>query len=345
MAHAAGVSVKTASNVINHDGRMSDATRQHVQKIIRDLGYKRNPSASNLTRGRTHNLTLALPTLNAPYLSELAETVINTASSHGYTVLTRTYAPDTENDARALLAGFNDTISDGLIISLDETTHFVPSDFEVGYPVVALGSRSVFGRIDHVSTDDVQDAGLAIRFLRKRGARRIAIVGAHHAFDAQKLRMVDEGNAELRLRGVIEESDREGWSLDPRLVPVTGYEWTIGNGHKITEQLLSGDVGFDAILALNDSLAIGAISALQSAGLSIPQGVQVLGFDDIYESRYLHPPLTTVGSQLDWISEAAVDRLVDRIHGRDLRPATLMTSADVIVRATTLPAPSDAQQG
>lgn len=336
VARIAGVSVKTASNVLNDDGRMSAKTRRTVKRVIHDLGYKRNAAASNLKRGRTRNLTLALPMLTAPYLAELAEAVIAAAHRHNYTVLIRTYGVGTPSDARALLRDFNDSLSDGLLISLDETTRFKPRDFSVDYPVVALGSRDTFGRIDHIETDDMANAAQAVRYLLGHGARRIAVIGSHKDFNPAELRLVSEGNAELRLHGVLAEADRVGWTPDPRLIPTTGYEWTIGNGSAVTSRLI-GSVPFDAVLALNDSLAIGALSALEAAGLSVPDDVQLMGFDDIYESKYLHPALTTVDSQIGWISETAVTRLIGQIEGSVTSPATLMTTASVIARGTTRP--------
>ena len=77
VAEEAGVSLKTASNVINHSGRMTDSTREKVQEVIDRLGYRVNVSARNLNRGKTGFITLAVPTLTAPYLSELANRVID----------------------------------------------------------------------------------------------------------------------------------------------------------------------------------------------------------------------------------------------------------------------------
>ena len=79
VAEEAGVSLKTASNVINHSGRMTDSTREKVQEVIDRLGYRVNVSARNLNRGKTGFITLAVPTLTAPYLSELANRVIDAA--------------------------------------------------------------------------------------------------------------------------------------------------------------------------------------------------------------------------------------------------------------------------
>ena len=79
VAEEAGVSLKTASNVINHSGRMSDATREKVQNVIDKLGYRVNVAARNLNRGRTGVITLAVPSLTAPYLAQLANKVIDAA--------------------------------------------------------------------------------------------------------------------------------------------------------------------------------------------------------------------------------------------------------------------------
>ena len=87
--------------------------------------------------------------------------------------------------------------------------------------------------------------------------------------------------------------------MDERLLGYTGQDWTIGSGYRVTERLLESKVPFDGIVALNDQLAIGAMSALRSHGVEIPGDVQVIGFDNIEESAYLQTPLTTMDSRLN----------------------------------------------
>ena len=118
VAQEAGVSLKTASNVINHSGRMADATREKVQDVIDRLGYRVNVSARNLNRGKTGFITLAVPSLTAPYLAELANRVIDAARIYGYSVYITTYAEGSAQGARALLRNFNATVSDGMILSI-----------------------------------------------------------------------------------------------------------------------------------------------------------------------------------------------------------------------------------
>lgn len=123
--------------------------------------------------------------------------------------------------------------------------------------------------------------------------------------------------------------------LSPQLIGNTGADWTIGSGFHTTTRLIESGVPFDGIVALNDQLAIGAISALTAAQIDIPGNVQVIGFDDIEEAEYLQQPLTTMASCLDWLAPVAVDRILGRIDGQIRAPELIETFSYVIPRATT----------
>ena len=146
VAEEAGVSLKTASNVINHSGRMTDSTREKVQEVIDRLGYRVNVSARNLNRGKTGFITLAVPTLTAPYLSELANRVIDAARGYGYSVYVTTYAEGSAQGAQSLLRNFNTTVSDGMILSISEVENLEAADLDVDYPLVCVGARSIHGK-------------------------------------------------------------------------------------------------------------------------------------------------------------------------------------------------------
>lgn len=335
VAIKAGVSLKTASNVINDTGRMSEETRRRVTSVIRDLGYNVNVSARNLTRGVTGSIQLALPNLDAPYLGNLAGVVINAAREHDYAVYVTTYAEGTAVGARSILESFNNTVTDGVILSMSELEDFRKNDFDVSYPLVCLGSRTTWHLADHVTTDEAGDAAKAAGYLFDRGVTALAVIGAHKELQQTELLKAHEGNAELRLKGIITECNSRARTLDPRLVGITGYDWTIGSGYKATEKLINAGVPFDGIVCLNDQLAIGAVSALSTYDIAIPDMVQVIGFDDIEESGYLQPPLTTVDSSLKWIAKTAVERLLGQIRGDITQPETLRTDSEIIARRTT----------
>lgn len=335
VAHEAGVSLKTASNVINGSGRMADSTRAKVEKVIRDMGYRVNVAARNLSRDRTGFITLAVPSLTPPYLAELANRTIDAARQRGYSVYVTTYAEGSARGAREVLRSFNSTVSDGMILSLGEVDDVTPEDLEVDFPLVAVGARSTWGKVDHVTPDDVQAAASASAYLFDHGSRSLAVVGAREPFDEGALLESVEGNAQLRLRGVIEESRRRGAVLDPRLVGLTGRDWTIGAGARAAQKLVDSGIPFDGVIALNDQLAIGVLSVLRASGLRVPDDVQVIGFDNIEESAYLQIPLTTMDSRLDWTAPTAVGRILGRIQGDAAEPKLLTTPSSVIVRSST----------
>lgn len=335
VASEAGVSLKTASNVINGTGRMADTTRARVQAVIERLGYRVNVAARNLSRDHTGFITLAVPSLTPPYLAELANRVIDEARKRDYSVYVTTYAEGSAKGARALLEAFNTTVSDGLILSMSEVESIEPADLDVSFPLVVVGARTTWGVCDHVTPDDVQSAGEAARYLFSRGTEHLAVVGERDDYDETQALQAEEGNAELRLRGVLEACRALGRPLDPRLVGVTGQDWTIGSGYRVTERLIESGVPFDGVVAFNDQLAIGVVSALSASGLDVPGQVQVIGFDNIEEAAYLQPPLTTMDSRLDWTAPTAVGRILARIQGESLAPELLTTPSRVIARATT----------
>lgn len=334
VAQEAGVSLKTASNVINNAGRMSDETRTRVQEVIGRLGYRVNVSARNLNRNSTGVITLAVPMLTPPYLAELANRVIEQARSDDYLVYVVTYGGQNAQGARELLRNFNTTVSDGLILSMSEDESLTAQDLDVDYPMVAVGARDVWGVCDHVTCDDVQASRMAASYLFERGARHLAVIGSRGIYDEQAALHATDGNAGLRLRGVVEACRERGTSLDPELV-VSGGDWAIGCGYKAIQRLIDAGKEFDGVVAFNDQLAIGVLSALAANGISVPGQVQVIGFDNIEEAAYLQPPLTTMDSRFDAIVPAVSARMLTRIAGRNVEPELMRIPSRVIARSTT----------
>ena len=335
VAQAAGVSLKTASNVINNNGRMSVQTRAKVERVIEDLGYQVNVAARNLNRHHTGFITLAVPSLTPPYLAELANRTIDAARQRDYSVYVTTYAEGSAKGARDLLEHFNTTVSDGMILSMSEVEDITPEDLDVDFPLVVVGARRTWGVADHVTPDDVHAAATAAAYLYDRGSTRLAVVGARGVWDEARLLAAEEGNAELRMRGVIEESARRGIRLDPRLMGNTDQDWTIGAGARVTQRLLDDGVPFDGVVALNDQLAIGALTTLLAAGRDVPGEVQVIGFDNIEEAQYLQVPLTTMASRLEWTAPTAVERILGRIRGTVSSPELLTVHTEVVPRRST----------
>ncbi|MFT4136325.1 LacI family DNA-binding transcriptional regulator [Microbacterium sp.] len=317
VARVAGVSIKTVSNVINDYPHIRPATRERVESAIAELGYTPNLTARNLRSGRTGAIALALPDLGLAYFAELAAAVIAAAEASGVSVLVEQTGADPARE-RELLRSPRLKLTDGLIFSPLGMGQEDVAALDVPYPVVLLGERIFDGPTDHVTMRNVEAARAATEFLIASGRRRVAVVGAH---EGEVI-----GSAALRLQGYREALEAAGIAYDEDLIGYTTF-WHRANGALSMRELLAGGVEFDAVFGLNDTLALGAMRALQESGRHVPDDVAVVGFDGLDEAEYSIPSLTTVDPGRDWIARTAVTALLERISG-DFAGAPRLLLAD-----------------
>ncbi|WP_328868867.1 LacI family transcriptional regulator [Streptomyces sp. NBC_00287] len=309
VAEYAGVSPKTVSNVINDFEHVSEQTRAAVREAIDALGYRVNIAGRQLRQGRTGMITLAVPELDVAYFSELAKHVMAEADRRGRTVLLHQTGAVRERELAAL-RGFDTQFSDGVILS---PLALLPHDLATRdrrLPVVLLGERSVEGT-DHVGIDNAGAARDATEHLLARGRRRIAVIGG-----AVRGR---QGTDRLRTDGYRSALKAAGLPFDTELVvPVEAYHWQ--DGARAATTLMQRATPPDALLCLNDHMALGALRALHELGRSVPGELDVVGFDDIEASRFSVPSLTTVAPDKQEIARAAVSLLLERIDDPDGGP-------------------------
>jgi DNA-binding LacI/PurR family transcriptional regulator len=305
VARLAGVSVKTVSNVVNRFPHVSGATRTRVLAAIEELGYQMNFSARNLSLGRTGLIALAVPELSLPYFGELASEVIQAAQSRGYTVLLEQTGGLRERELE-VLSSARRRMSDGLIFSPIGLRAGDAPELEVGFPMVLLGERALHSKIHHVAMANLAGARAATEHLLAGGRRRIALVGS---FDAEGV-----GAGSLRTRGFLDALDAAGVKHESSRTGAA-IVWTRSAGAAAMAQILDSGVQVDAVFALNDVLALGAMRVLFERGLRVPDDVAVVGFDDIDDARFSCPSLTTVQPGRTQIARTAVALLVQQLDG------------------------------
>ena len=327
VAALAGVSAKTVSNVVNGHDFVKGPTRERVMAAIQELGYQPNLAARNLRTGRTGVLGLAVPELKFSYFAELADAVLQIARRKGYAVLIEQTGGERDAEIK-LLRDPRVSMMDGLLFSPLGLTSEDTGALEVNYPLVLLGERIFNGPTDHVTIQNVEGAAIATRHLLESGRRRIAVLGAH---DGEQV-----GSAALRLDGHQAALTAAGVTTDPDLV-VVRQGWHRTDGAEATRELLTRGVEFDAIFALNDELALGALRVLFQEGIRVPEDVAVVGFDNVTEAQFAMPSLTTVDPNRLQIAEASVDALLDRIaHGAGGHPPRQVeVPATLVIREST----------
>ncbi len=323
VAALAGVSVKTASNVINDYPHVKASTRARVQAAIAELRYRPNESARQLKYGRAGFLALAVPHISEPYFALIATLFTQAARRAGFILLLEQTDADPAAE-RIVLDGMRSHVIDGLIFSPLSVGSAEIAERTDTSPMVLLGEAEVPAGYDHVAVDSVGAAAAMTTHLIELGRTRVAAIG-----DAP-----GTGTAKDRMSGYRSALDRAGLAFDSRLVADPG-PYTRFNGRRAMLDLLDLPEPPDAVFCFNDQLAIGALRACAERGVAVPEQVAVAGFDDIDEGRYSTPSLTTVSADLTVLTEEALRLLLARVADRDRPAEDVSVPWRIVVREST----------
>ncbi|WP_306214402.1 LacI family DNA-binding transcriptional regulator [Actinoplanes sp. RD1] len=328
VAARAGVSIRTVSNVVNGYAPVSQALRARVEQALTELDYRPNLIARNLKQGRTGLLCLVVPELDVPYFAELARAVIAAGRERGYTVMLDQTDADPGRERELLTGNSRLALFDGLILSpLTLTSQELRSRGNRA-PLVLLGEHLFDGSFSHVAIDNVAAAREATEHLIGLGRTRVAAVGD------QPYRTGD--TARLRTAGYRQALERAGLPYDPALVrPTERFHRRLGAA--AARELLALPEPPDAIFCYNDLLAVGALRALLSAGVRVPDDVAVIGIDGIEEGEFTTPSLSTVVPDKQQIADLAVRHLVALVEdGTPPAPAEVRAAHQLLPRESTL---------
>lgn len=301
VAREAGVSVATVSRVFNDSGPVRETTRARILEVARRLRFTPNTAARSLSTRRTHTVGVLLPDLYGEFFSEVIRGIDQKVQQHGYHAL----VSSSHNDRAAMTAALQAMRGrvDGLIVmapDMDAAT--LTMNVPERVPLVLLNTPVVEGGYAAIEVDNYGGAQQMTAHLLRRGHRRIAhITGGERNHDARE-----------RARGYRDTIRRE--SADAAAALVIAGDFTESSGHDGARALLALPERPTAIFAANDSMAIGALSALQDAGVRVPEELAVVGFDDIPIAQYVTPPLTTVRVAISGLGSRAAERLFEAIR-------------------------------
>ncbi|MEV6126390.1 LacI family DNA-binding transcriptional regulator [Streptomyces violaceusniger] len=304
VAAAVGVSVKTVSNVVNTTGQVGEATVRAVRAAVEELGYRPNPLARGLNSRATDTVTLAVPGLGYGYCAPLAAAVFDLAEAEGISVVMEPTGGDRERELEVLRN--RGGLSDGVLLMPASVTAQDLKELPSPAPAVLLGSRRVAGPFDSVATQDTVAAGAAVRLLLDRGASRVVLLGGEREAGGDSV-------AALRTEGYRRALTAAGQGFAPSLVVETQRS-SREDGHAAVAEFLGASTPFDAVLAIEEPLAHGALHALRRAGRDVPGDVQVVAFGNDEDAEYSSPSLTTVQADVRTMARRALDLLTARVR-------------------------------
>ncbi|MBG0563729.1 LacI family DNA-binding transcriptional regulator [Actinoplanes sp. NEAU-A11] len=326
VAERAGVSVRTVSNVVSGFPLVAPQTRERVQRVLDEMGYRPNAAARHLRGGRSGLVALVIPEIASPYFGELAGHLADEAEKRGWTLLVQQTGGDARRE-RELLDGVRGQAVDGLVMS---PWALCPTDLRRrpdAAPLVLLGEQDADGLLDHVVIDNVAAARELTRHLIETGRTRIAAIGLQPH--------LTNGTAARRLTGYRQALAEAGLPHDPALeIPVAQLHRA--DGAAAMRGLLAAGIDADAVFCFSDQLALGALHVATGHGLRVPADLAVAGFDDVEDGRYANPSLTTVSPDKPAIARAALDCLAERLApGTGPAPARHIVAHHLEIRGST----------
>ena len=315
VAREAGFSIATVSRVLNNVGPVDEETRKQVKAAARRLKYVPNSLGRGLSIRRTDAIGLLLPDLFGEFFSEVIRGADRTAQKLGYHLLV-----SSSHSGREEIAGALKTMRgrvDGLVImSPDIDAQTLDQNLPHGHPVVLVNCPMDNTSFDSLNIDNYGGAVEMVRHLIGHGHERIAIItGTPGNFDAGD-----------RLRGFRDAMAEGGRPVDEGMV-IAG-EFSETSGYEATLALLGRAVRPTAIFASNDSMAIGALSALREQEVRIPEEIALAGFDDTPIGAFLSPALTSVRVDIYNLGVLAVEHLIRAVRekSRLARHQTVLTT-------------------
>jgi len=307
IAGLANVSKSTVSRALNDSPLISQETKERIQAIARQHNFRISAPARNLRLRQSHTIAFIAPLYYPEFFSaedlfglELLNGIGKGLSALRYDLLIVHVDPDDTSWAQAYL---NSGRADGFIIlASNRRREHIKTLIELEAPFIAWGVPIPKFNYCSVTGDNVMGGTLATRHLIASGRQRIAFLGGPK----------DELTVQYRFQGYEAALQAAGRGVAPGLVAYGDY--THASGIAAMQRLLGQSPDLDAVFVNSDLMAIGAISAIQDNGKSVPEDVAVVGYDDLSIATYNNLPLTTIRQNFPLVGKLMAQNLIQHIQ-------------------------------
>lgn len=294
----------TVSRVLNKKGEIREETREHVLKIIDDLGYRPSRVARSLATNRTYILGVVVPDIANPFFAQLVSGAETFAWEQGYNVLLCHTQENPERE-EAVLHLLEDTQVDGVLVCSARLPDEQLIPLLARQEAAVLLNRQVESeRAGIIRVNDMEGAVKAVRYLLGRGRRQLGLIAGP----------AGSTSARERRRGFVFANEEAGHSAN--LLRQLECPPNSRGGYLAAQKLLQTYPEIDGLFCYNDLTAIGALQACREIGRRVPDDIALVGCDDIPLASLISPALTTLWVDKEQLGAKAIQLLLDRIHGR-----------------------------
>lgn len=324
VAKAAGCSTATVSRALANPEKVSSSTRQRVAQAVAEVGYSPNAAARNLRRSESRTIVVILPDIANPFFSQVISGLESAAHKAGYQVL----LGDAAHDPARVQSYFNlvpSNQADGIILLTTEVPMALIKERQAssGFPLVMACEYFDNLSVPTIHIDNEQAADKAIEYLVSLGHHQIATITGP----------IQNPMCQDRLNGYRKGLADAGLDYKPEWI--AEGDFTFHSGYEQGRALLRNTTDRPtAVFCQNDEMAIGVLKAARDMGITVPERLSVIGFDDIGFSQYCEPELTTVHQPRDDIGRNAMRLLLDLLK-KDQPPSDQTLKTHLIVRNST----------
>ena len=330
VAQEAGVSTQTVSRVMNNTSYVSSETRQRVEGVVEKLGYHPSTLARSLSQQRSY--TLGIVTYGLKYIgpSQTLNGIADQADKLGYMLLMKELNSFEAYKVDAVINSLLSRQVDGILWAAPEIGENHAGIEErlkrIPVPVVFLAMRPRRG-VPSVATDNYQGAVMAVQHLLDCGRKRIGHISGP----------LDWWEAQERKRGWQKTLKAHG--LEASEQRCAEGNWSSKSGERAFIQLLKSFPEMDAVFVANDQMALSVLRQACRRGIKVPDKLAVIGFDDIPESAYFYPSLSTISQDLHLVGGKAIQDVVGMIKarqdGRSVSTRSKLVQPTLVVREST----------
>ncbi|MGE0313169.1 MAG: LacI family DNA-binding transcriptional regulator [Lautropia sp.] len=322
VARDAGVSTGTVSRALSRPEMISAATRERVLAAAERLGYVANGAARALAMQRTRTIGAIVPRFGTSSFPTMIQSLEATLAADGYTLLLSAPEHGRVPESRILRALIERGVDAVALLGEKHDDATLAMLARHRLPAVLMWCRRA-GRSDCVGFDEKHAGALLIAHLAELGHRQVGFIGGRRTHNER---------ARARFAGVRAALARHGMVLSPEATVETDYGFA--QGFDAMQAILARRTAVTAVVCGNDYLAIGALSALDRAGIEVPRMQSVVSFNDNDFAAFSHPPLTTVRLPIHAIGEQAGHYLIARLNGLPVREADALP-VELVVRESS----------
>lgn len=303
VAREAGVSIATVSRVLNDIDVVNEDTKKKVKDAITKLAYRPNIVARSLKTQKSSTIGIIIPDISNQFYPEIVRGCEDVANIYNYNIMLCNADLDVEKEMEALRI-LKEKMIDGVIYMSNSIEHnIIDLIKELQLPTVLVETTDAEGIFPSVTIDNVMAAADAVKYLVKKGNKKIAYVGTN----------IEKVNAlSKRYAGYNKGLTEMGIAFDEQLVYFGGVK--ARDGYTGINTILDKGIEVDAVFCASDEIAMGVINALRDKSIKVPEDIDVMGFDDIYSASIFYPKLTTVAQPMYDMGSVSMRMLIKAIN-------------------------------